>query len=78
MEEITERLIEAAKKADTDHGFVIEVTSTGIRIKYTFGDGMRLYTIESTTSWGAITRAKINPLLLAMTDLLAQAAGFRE
>ncbi len=77
MQKVFDRLIEAAKRADTDPGFVIEVTSIGIRIKYTFGDGMRIYTTESTTSWEAIIRAKVNPLLLAMTDLRAQAADFR-
>ena len=84
MEEVVaQRLIEAAEKAKDDIGWAVEVRPPGICIRYTWRhvtfhpftarpiEG-NFYTVESFTGWGAIERAKINPLLTAMDDLVKQ------
>jgi hypothetical protein len=72
-ERVAQRIVEAAEAQRNDPGWGAEIVPTGIRIKYTWlHENKNFYTVESFTGWGAIERARINPLLTAMDDLIKQ------
>ena len=82
---VRKRLVEAAVLAETRcppaaHGmFKIIVEAVGVHITYVFGveNTPGPYSLDSITPWGDIEDASKNPLIQAMTGLLAAAKDFK-
>ena len=74
MDRVVERLIEAAKAAEQNPSFRIEVMEGGIRLVYIWQVASgQYYTTENFTPWQAIRNASANPLIAGLTSLTKQA-----
>lgn len=79
MEESTaQRLIAVAEKVGDDIGWTVEVRTPGINIRYMWrAENGLFYTVENFTGWGAVEYAGVNPLLIAVDDLIKQKKEFK-
>lgn len=57
--------------------FTIMVQASGILITYIFDAGPGHYTLDHIVTWRALTQGTANPIIQAMTGLLAAARDFK-
>jgi len=79
---VQERMIEAAQVQEGDPGWSAKVTPAGLQVTYTWramrcGTPGNFYTVESFVPWTTLARARVNPLLAIMDDLLKQKMEFK-